>query len=101
MVRLPADVSPTKRLPVEPLAAAPTPSTAGLAESMVTAAGLVGTTPPDQFVPSVQSALVAPVQLCAAADAADNAVSATEALRRVAHPCRWRGARRVLPVVPA
>jgi hypothetical protein len=43
---------------------------------MVTAVGLAGTAPPDQFVLLVQSLFVAPVQaVCAVADPADKAMS--------------------------
>jgi hypothetical protein len=45
---------------------------------MVTLDGEVGTTPLSQFVPSVQSVLVAPVQFCAAAGRERDKASAAE-----------------------
>src|SRR4051794_1024675 len=65
-------------LPVAPTAAPTAPSTVGFGEFVliVTTLPAMGTAPPDQLLPTVQSLLVVPVQLWAEADAVNRAISA-------------------------
>ena len=79
-VVIPAVVAPILRVLAVPAAPAVTPRTTFAVESMKAVPPAIGAAPPDQFEPTVQSLLVAPVQVWADADPADSAVSvATDA----------------------